>query len=77
MTHVAAVDAAKEASRRPAHAARVTPSRCRTASHDPRGMKFSLVSRELNSPTRSRPSCRSAYDGLVAFGGCDRRCPAP
>src|SRR5258708_20395448 len=39
------------------------------------GMKFSLVSRELIADSIEAVVQGHAYDGLVAFGGCDKTLP--
>jgi dihydroxy-acid dehydratase len=78
MTHGPQVDAAKEG----VHAAGGTPREFTTISvsdgiamnHE--GMKFSLVSRELIADSIETVVQGHAYDGLIAFGGCDKRCPA-
>src|SRR5262245_32306941 len=77
MTHGAQVDAAKEG----VEAAGGTPREFTTISvsdglgmnHE--GMKFSLVSRELIADSIEAVVQGHAYDGLVAFGGCDKTLP--
>src|ERR1044072_6510415 len=77
MTHGPQVDAAKEG----VAAAGGTPREFTTGSvsdgigmnHE--GMKFSLVSRELIADSIEAVVQGHAYDGLVAFGGCDKTLP--
>ena len=77
MTHGAQVAAAKEG----VEAAGGTPREFTTISvsdgigmnHE--GMKFSLVSRELIADSIEAVVQGHAYDGLVAFGGCDKTLP--
>ena len=77
MTHGPQVDAAKEG----VAAAGGTPREFTTVSvsdgigmnHE--GMKFSLVSRELIADSIEAVVRGHAYDGLVAFGGCDKTLP--
>jgi dihydroxy-acid dehydratase len=77
MTHGAQVDAAKEG----VAAAGGTPREFTTVSvsdgigmnHE--GMKFSLVSRELIADSIEAVLRGHAYDGVVAFGGCDKTLP--
>src|SRR6195256_3044759 len=77
MTHGPQVDAAKEG----VEAAGGTPREFTTISvsdgigmnHE--GMKFSLVSRELIADSIEAVVQGHAYDGLVAFGGCDKTLP--
>jgi len=77
MTHGPQVDAAKEG----VAAAGGTPREFTTISvsdgigmnHE--GMKFSLVSRELIADSIEAVVQGHAYDGLVAFGGCDKTLP--
>jgi len=77
MTHGAQVEAAKEG----VAAAGGTPREFTTISvsdgigmnHE--GMKFSLVSRELIADSIEAVVQGHAYDGLVAFGGCDKTLP--
>jgi len=77
MTHYPQVDAAKEG----VAAAGGTPREFTTVSvsdgvgmnHE--GMKFSLVSRELIADSIEAVMRGHAYDGLVAFGGCDKTLP--
>ena len=77
MTHGPQVDAAKEG----VAAAGGTPREFTTVSvsdgigmnHE--GMKFSLVSRELIADSIEAVVQGHAYDGLVAFGGCDKTLP--
>src|ERR1051325_11108581 len=77
MTHGPQVDAAKEG----IEAAGGTPREFTTVSvsdgigmnHE--GMKFSLVSRELIADSIEAVVQGHAYDGLIAFGGCDKTLP--
>src|SRR5205814_2555386 len=77
MTHGPQVDAAKEG----VEAAGGTPREFTTIAvsdgigmnHE--GMKFSLVSRELIADSIEALVQGHAYDGLVAFGGCDKTLP--
>src|SRR5690349_9070674 len=77
MTHGPQVDAAKDG----VAAAGGTPREFTTISvsdgigmnHE--GMKFSLVSRELIADSIEAVVQGHAYDGLVAFGGCDKTLP--
>ena len=77
MTHGPQVDAAKDG----VEAAGGTPREFTTISvsdgigmnHE--GMKFSLVSRELIANSIEAVVQGHAYDGLVAFGGCDKTLP--
>ncbi len=77
MTHGPQVDAAKSG----VEAAGGTPREFTTISvsdgigmnHE--GMKFSLVSRELIADSIEAVMQGHAYDGLVAFGGCDKTLP--
>jgi dihydroxy-acid dehydratase len=77
MTHYPQVDAAKAG----VAAAGGTPREFTTVSvsdgvgmnHE--GMKFSLVSRELIADSIEAVMRGHAYDGLVAFGGCDKTLP--
>jgi dihydroxy-acid dehydratase len=77
MTHGAQAQAAKEG----VDAAGGTPREFTTISvsdgigmnHE--GMKFSLVSRELIADSIEAVVQGHAYDGLVAFGGCDKTLP--
>jgi dihydroxy-acid dehydratase len=77
MTHGPQVDAAKEG----VEAAGGTPREFTTISvsdgigmnHE--GMKFSLVSRELIADSIEAVLRGHAYDGVVAFGGCDKTLP--
>ena len=77
MTHGPQVDAAKDG----VEAAGGTPREFTTVSvsdgigmnHE--GMKFSLVSRELIADSIEAVMRGHAYDGLVAFGGCDKTLP--
>jgi dihydroxy-acid dehydratase len=77
MTHYPQVDAAKAG----VAAAGGTPREFTTISvsdgvgmnHE--GMKFSLVSRELIADSIEAVMRGHAYDGLVAFGGCDKTLP--
>jgi dihydroxy-acid dehydratase len=77
MTHGPQVDAAKDG----VAAAGGTPREFTTVSvsdgvgmnHE--GMKFSLVSRELIADSIEAVVQGHAYDGLVAFGGCDKTLP--
>ena len=77
MTHGPQVDAAKDG----VSAAGGTPREFTTISvsdgigmnHE--GMKFSLVSRELIADSIEAVVQGHAYDGLVAFGGCDKTLP--
>ena len=77
MTHGPQVDAAKEG----VAAAGGTPREFTTISvsdglgmnHE--GMKFSLVSREVIADSIEAVMRGHAYDGLVAFGGCDKTLP--
>jgi dihydroxy-acid dehydratase len=77
MTHGPQVDAAKEG----IAAAGGTPREFTTVSvsdgigmnHE--GMKFSLVSRELIADSIEAVVQGHVYDGLVAFGGCDKTLP--
>src|ERR1044072_490638 len=77
MTHGPQVDAAKDG----IAAAGGTPREVTTISvsdgigmnHE--GMKFSLVSRELIADSIEAVVQGHAYDGLVAFGGCDNTLP--
>jgi dihydroxy-acid dehydratase len=78
MTHGAQSDAAMEGIK----AAGGTPRDFTTISvsdgigmnHE--GMKFSLVSREVIADSIEAVMQGHAYDGLVAFGGCDKTLPA-
>src|SRR3954465_1596041 len=77
MTHGPQVEAAKQG----VEAAGGTPGEFTTISvsdgigmnHE--GMKFSLVSRELIADSIEAVVQGHAYDGLVAFGGCDKTLP--
>lgn len=77
MTHGPQADAAKEGVR----AAGGTPREFTTISisdgigmnHE--GMKFSLVSREVIADSIEAVVHGHAYDGLIAFGGCDKTLP--
>ncbi len=77
MTHGPQVEAAKQG----VEAAGGTPREFTTVSvsdgigmnHE--GMKFSLVSRELIADSIEAVMRGHAYDGLVAFGGCDKTLP--
>jgi dihydroxy-acid dehydratase len=77
MTHAAQTEAAREG----VEAAGGTPREFTTISvsdgigmnHE--GMKFSLVSRELIADSIEAVVQGHAYDGLVAFGGCDKTLP--
>src|SRR2546423_5512871 len=77
MTHGPQVDAAKQG----VEAAGGTPREFTTISvsdgigmnHE--GMKFSLVSRDLIADSIEAVVQGHAYDGLVAFGGCDKTLP--
>ena len=77
MTHGPQVDAAKQG----VEAAGGTPREFTTISvsdgigmnHE--GMKFSLVSRELIADLIEAVLRGHAYDGVVAFGGCDKTLP--
>ena len=77
MTHGPQAEAAKEG----VEAAGGTPREFTTISvsdgigmnHE--GMKFSLVSRELIADSIEAVVQGHAYDGLVAFGGCDKTLP--
>jgi len=77
MTHGPQVDAAKAG----VEAAGGTPREFTTISvsdgigmnHE--GMKFSLVSRELIADSIEAVMHGHAYDGVVAFGGCDKTLP--
>jgi dihydroxy-acid dehydratase len=77
MTHAAQAEAAKQG----IEAAGGTPREFTTISvsdgigmnHE--GMKFSLVSRELIADSIEAVAQGHAYDGLVAFGGCDKTLP--
>jgi dihydroxy-acid dehydratase len=77
MTHGPQVDAAKDG----VAAAGGTPREFTTISvsdgigmnHE--GMKFSLVSREVIADSIEAVMRGHAYDGLVAFGGCDKTLP--
>ena len=77
MTHAAQAEAAKAG----VEAAGGTPREFTTISvsdglgmnHE--GMKFSLVSRELIADSIEAVVQGHAYDGLVAFGGCDKTLP--
>jgi dihydroxy-acid dehydratase len=77
MTHGPQVDAAKQG----VEAAGGTPREFTSISvsdgigmnHE--GMKFSLVSRELIADSIEAVMRGHAYDGLVAFGGCDKTLP--
>jgi dihydroxy-acid dehydratase len=77
MTHGPQVDAAKQG----IEAAGGTPREFTTIAvsdgigmnHE--GMKFSLVSRELIADSIEAVVQGHAYDGLVAFGGCDKTLP--
>ena len=77
MTHGPQVDAAKDG----VSAAGGTPREFTTISvsdgigmnHE--GMKFSLVSRELIADSIEAVVQGHAYDGLIAFGGCDKTLP--
>src|SRR3954471_18557763 len=77
MTHGPQVEAAKEG----VEAAGGTPREFTTIAvsdgigmnHE--GMKFSLVSRELIADSIEAVVQGHAYDGLVAFGGCDKTLP--
>jgi len=77
MTHGPQVDAAKEG----VAAAGGTPREFTTIAvsdgigmnHE--GMKFSLVSREVIADSIEAVMRGHAYDGLIAFGGCDKTLP--
>src|SRR5438034_9844676 len=77
MTHGAQVDAAKEgvaaAGGCPREFTTIAVSDGIGMNHE--GMKFSLVSRELIADSIEAVVQGHAYDGLVAFGGCDKTLP--
>jgi dihydroxy-acid dehydratase len=77
MTHGPQVDAAKEgvaaAGGCPREFTTISVSDGIGMNHE--GMKFSLVSRELIADSIEAVVQGHAYDGLVAFGGCDKTLP--
>src|SRR6187397_1552680 len=77
MTHGFQVDAAKEgiaeAGGTPREFTTISVSDGIGMNHE--GMKFSLVSRELIADSIEAVVQGHAYDGLVAFGGCDKTLP--
>src|SRR5260370_13858643 len=77
MTHGAQVDAAKEGVSAAGGTARefTTISVSDGIGMNHEGMKFSLVSRELIADSIEAVVQGHAYDGLVAFGGCDKTLP--
>ena len=78
MTHYAQVDYAKEgvamAGGTPREFTTISVSDGVGMNHE--GMKFSLVSREIIADSIEAVIHGHAYDGLVGYGGCDRRFPA-
>src|SRR4051812_29816740 len=77
MTHGAQVEAAKEGIEAAGGTARefTTISVSDGIGMNHEGMKFSLVSRELIADSIEAVVQGHAYDGLVAFGGCDKTLP--
>src|SRR5437762_3610451 len=77
MTHGPQVEAAKEgvavAGGTPREFTTISVSDGIGMNHE--GMKFSLVSRELIADSIEAVVQGHAYDGLVAFGGCDKTLP--
>ena len=77
MTHGPQVEAAKqgvqEAGGTPREFTTISVSDGIGMNHE--GMKFSLVSRELIADSIEAVAQAHAYDGLVAFGGCDKTLP--
>jgi dihydroxy-acid dehydratase len=77
MTHGAQVNAAKEGIEAsggcPREFTTISVSDGIGMNHE--GMKFSLVSRELIADSIEAVVQGHAYDGLVAFGGCDKTLP--
>jgi dihydroxy-acid dehydratase len=77
MTHgpqaEAAKDGVKEAGGTPREFTTISVSDGIGMNHE--GMKFSLVSRELIADSIEAVVHGHAYDGLVAFGGCDKTLP--
>src|ERR1043165_3514008 len=77
MTHGAQAEAAKEgikaAGGTPREFTPISVSDGIGMNHE--GMKFSLVSRELIADSIEAVMRGHAYDGLVAFGGCDKTLP--
>ena len=77
MTHAAQVEAAKEgvdaAGGCPREFTTISVSDGLGMNHE--GMKFSLVSREIIADSIEAVVQGHAYDGLVAFGGCDKTLP--
>ena len=77
MTHGAQVEAAKDgiaaAGGCPREFTTISVSDGIGMNHE--GMKFSLVSRELIADSIEAVVQGHAYDGLVAFGGCDKTLP--
>jgi len=77
MTHAAQVEAAKDgvdsAGGCPREFTTISVSDGIGMNHE--GMKFSLVSRELIADSIEAVVQGHAYDGLVAFGGCDKTLP--
>jgi dihydroxy-acid dehydratase len=77
MTHGAQVDAAKggveAAGGCPREFTTISVSDGIGMNHE--GMKFSLVSRELIADSIEAVVQGHAYDGLIAFGGCDKTLP--
>ncbi len=77
MTHGTQVEAAKEgvdaAGGCPREFTTISVSDGLGMNHE--GMKFSLVSRELIADSIEAVVQGHAYDGLVAFGGCDKTLP--
>jgi dihydroxy-acid dehydratase len=77
MTHAAQVEAAKDgvsaAGGCPREFTTISVSDGLGMNHE--GMKFSLVSRELIADSIEAVVQGHAYDGLVAFGGCDKTLP--
>jgi dihydroxy-acid dehydratase len=77
MTHGPQVDAAKDGIAAAGGTARefTTISVSDGIGMNHEGMKFSLVSRELIADSIEAVVQGHAYDGLVAFGGCDKTLP--
>jgi len=77
MTHGPQVDAAKQGIEAAGGTARefTTISVSDGIGMNHEGMKFSLVSRELIADSIEAVVQAHAYDGLVAFGGCDKTLP--
>jgi dihydroxy-acid dehydratase len=77
MTHGPQVDAAKQGIEAAGGTARefTTISVSDGIGMNHEGMKFSLVSRELIADSIEAVVQGHAYDGLVAFGGCDKTLP--